>query len=379
MFRRTPLRFVAGAVAVVTLAVPAFAVQSAFGDPISDKRAEARQVADQLEDLQRDAEILAEQYNDARLALAEVEAKVAEAKARVARTTKALGSRKADVATYAINAYMLGDQGGDAADILASDDGNEVGRRQGYASAAIGNREDLLDGLRVARADAEADTLSLRKAEEAAAAAEARVDEKRKAAQAAVDEQQEVVERVEGELAGLLAAEQQRRAAEAARRARAAERRAAAQARANPVVDEPATPVLDTPAPTTPPPPPSPEPPVGQGASAAIAAARSQLGVRYTWAGASPSTGFDCSGLVMWAWAHGGKSLPHSSRAMYGMSRRIPVSALQPGDLVFYGSPIHHVALYIGGGQIIHAPGSGQYVRIDSVYYWSQLAGAGRV
>ena len=103
------------------------------------------------------------------------------------------------------------------------------------------------------------------------------------------------------------------------------------------------------------------------------------LGVRYTWAGEDPATGFDCSGLVLWAWAHGGKSLPHSSRMMYSSSQRIPMDQLQPGDLVFYGSPIHHVALYIGGGQIIHSPRTGSYVQVASVHYWSDIAGAGRV
>ena len=356
MFRHTPLRFVAGLVAVSVLAVPAFTTASAFGDPISDKRAEAERVADRLETLQVDAEILAEQFNDARLALAQVEKKVAAAKARVAGTNASLGKRKADVASYAVNAYMLGDSGGSAAEMLDAEDGNEVGRRKGYASAAIGDREDLLDRLRVAKAQAQADTTALGKAEKAAAEAKAAVDEKRKAAQAAVAEQQEIVDRVEGELSRLVAAEQRRRAAAAAKRARETARRAAAQAAANPAVDEPAAPPVDSPSAPKSTPGPVADPPVGQGAEAAIAAARSVLGVRYTWGGADPSTGFDCSGLVMWAWAHGGKSLPHSSAAMYGSARRISMDAIQPGDLIFYGSPVHHVALYIGGGQIIHAP-----------------------
>jgi cell wall-associated NlpC family hydrolase len=373
MLRRAPVRFVAGVIALVTAAVPIAAATTAFGDPISDKRAEAQRVAARLEALEQQAEILAEQYNDARLALEDVQHKVAAVKARVAATNAALEKRRADVASYAVNAYVMGDQGGSATDVLASSDGNEVGRREGYTSAAIGNREDLLDRLHTAKVEAEIQTTALHEAEQAAEAAKAKVDAKRRAAQAAVGEQQQIVNRVKGELGRLLAAEQRRRAAAAAARARAAARRAAAQAPARVAVDQPSAPV-DSPSG-----PPVADPPVGEGAGAAIAAARSVLGVRYTWGGASPSTGFDCSGLVMWAWQHGGRSLPHSSAAQYSSTQHISMSALQPGDLVFYGSPIHHVALYIGGGQIIHAPHTGSYVQITSVYYWSDVAGAGRV
>jgi peptidoglycan DL-endopeptidase CwlO len=101
-------------------------------------------------------------------------------------------------------------------------------------------------------------------------------------------------------------------------------------------------------------------------AAAAIAAARSKLGSPYVWAAAGPST-FDCSGLTMYAWAAAGVSLPHSSRMQANVGSSVSVSNLQPGDLVFYGSPIHHVALYVGGGQVIHAPQSGDVVRYASV------------
>lgn len=78
----------------------------------------------------------------------------------------------------------------------------------------------------------------------------------------------------------------------------------------------------------------------------------------------------------MGAWAAGGKSLPHYSVAQYDQSSRIGSADLQPGDLVFWGSSsrsssIYHVALYIGGGQIIHAPRTGRPVTIDSMYYWT--------
>jgi cell wall-associated NlpC family hydrolase len=106
--------------------------------------------------------------------------------------------------------------------------------------------------------------------------------------------------------------------------------------------------------------------PASGGAATAVAAAKSKLGSAYVWAASGPST-FDCSGLTMWAWAQAGVSLPHSSSMQYSSGAKVSVSSLQPGDLVFYGSPIHHVALYVGGGQVIHAPQTGDVVRYASV------------
>ena len=101
------------------------------------------------------------------------------------------------------------------------------------------------------------------------------------------------------------------------------------------------------------------------------------LGTPYVWAGSSPS-GFDCSGFVMYVFAKAGVSLPHSSRMQYGYGRAVSRSALEPGDLVFFYNPIHHVAIYIGGGQMIHAAGTGKDVRISSVWT-SSYTGARRI
>lgn len=106
--------------------------------------------------------------------------------------------------------------------------------------------------------------------------------------------------------------------------------------------------------------------PVSGRAGVAVAAAKSKLGSAYVWAAAGPNV-FDCSGLTMYAWAQAGVGLPHSSRMQMSSGRSVSVSALQPGDLVFYGSPVHHVAIYVGGGQVIHAPQSGDVVRYASV------------
>jgi cell wall-associated NlpC family hydrolase len=88
-------------------------------------------------------------------------------------------------------------------------------------------------------------------------------------------------------------------------------------------------------------------------------------GKPYQWGAAGPST-FDCSGLTMWAWGHAGVSLSHSSGAQFGEGQHVSRSDIQPGDLTFYGSPIHHVGIYIGGGQMISAPHTGDVVKIQN-------------
>jgi cell wall-associated NlpC family hydrolase len=123
--------------------------------------------------------------------------------------------------------------------------------------------------------------------------------------------------------------------------------------------------------------PPPPPPPPGSGAAVAVQAARSVLGVPYHFGGASPKTGFDCSGLTMWSWAQAGVALPHSAAMQYAMLPHVPTSDLEPGDLVFFYQPISHVGIYIGGGQMIDAPYTGTFVRIDPIY-WSVYSGAGR-
>ena len=91
--------------------------------------------------------------------------------------------------------------------------------------------------------------------------------------------------------------------------------------------------------------------------------ARQQLGTPYVWGGASPG-GFDCSGLVSWAYGKVGISLPHNAAALYGAGRPVPLGALRAGDLVFFPG-LGHVGLYVGKGRMIHAPQTGRRVEIQ--------------
>ena len=106
--------------------------------------------------------------------------------------------------------------------------------------------------------------------------------------------------------------------------------------------------------------------PVSGRAKLAVDFAYAQLGKPYEWGADGPGS-YDCSGLTMMAWRQAGVSLPHSSGMQYGYGTHISQSALQPGDLVFFYSPISHVGIYIGGGKMIHAPRPGDVVKITSI------------
>ncbi|MGH9065707.1 MAG: C40 family peptidase [Acidimicrobiales bacterium] len=101
------------------------------------------------------------------------------------------------------------------------------------------------------------------------------------------------------------------------------------------------------------------------------------MGKPYVWGGSGPY-GFDCSGLVMYAWAAAGVSLPHYTVSQYDATSRISESDLQPGDLIFYEG-LGHVAMYVGGGEVVVADTTGTPVRIESMYYDGTPVGFGRV
>ncbi len=105
------------------------------------------------------------------------------------------------------------------------------------------------------------------------------------------------------------------------------------------------------------------------------------VGVPYQWGGSSPASGFDCSGLVSWAYGRLGIELPHSSYALYSEGRRVARSRMQPGDVLFF-SGLGHVGLYLGRGRMVHAPHSGRLVEVVKLGrsgYGSRLVGARRM
>jgi peptidoglycan DL-endopeptidase CwlO len=351
---------------LAVLAHPAVAA----ADPIADKRAQAAQIASRLNSDNRRIDQLSEQFDRARLHTQQVEATLAGAKSDLAKTDSQVQLLRARLTSVAVSAYLRSGQPlavriPNQADIAMATIG------QTYEDLAAGNERDLLDAVRVARTTLSAERANLEAAGRDAASAEARVADLRRAAQTAVAGEQALLAQVNGDLAPLVAQAQAQREAQLAAQVQADLATRAAQnaaGRARPAV------VVSTGRPPYPPPrPPS------SGAGAAVSTAQAQLGKPYQWGGAGPDD-FDCSGLTMYSWAAAGVSLPHSSSAQYASTTHIPLSALQPGDLVFFYSDLSHVGIYVGGGTMIHAPHTGTVVSYASIYDMGTTAiFAGRV
>ncbi len=128
-------------------------------------------------------------------------------------------------------------------------------------------------------------------------------------------------------------------------------------------------------------PPPTMEPATPTRAELAAGFALEEVGTRYRWGGESPATGFDCSGLVRWAYGRVGVDLPHSSYALYAEGRRVSEGNMEAGDILFFEG-LGHVGIYLGKGRMVHAPQTGrnvEVVRLASTNYGARLLAARRV
>ena len=364
--RRVRFRF-SSVLLVALLSGSALAVLPAGADQVSDKRAEAAAIADKVEQLDARMMDVNSQYERANYELHLAQQNVAEARSRAERTSAELEQRRSELRTFAIAAYQAGNDSPEIDALLSSDASTGVQKRT-YLENVSGTRQDYLDALNAARVKAQEDSSRLAEAETAATAHASEIEQARRSQQSAVDEQRALAAKVQGELSTLVAAETTRRAAEAQRQA----------ALNNPGGGtRPNTPsgIGDntglTENPNLPPPPP------GSGASGAVAAALTRVGSPYVWGAAGPTT-FDCSGLVVWAYAQVGINLPHYSGAQYQTTTRISASQLQPGDLVFYGpGGSEHVAIYIGGNQLVQASHGISVTNFQG--WWKDPVGYGRI
>ncbi|MEY2469628.1 MAG: peptidoglycan DL-endopeptidase CwlO [Actinomycetota bacterium] len=327
----------------------------ASADPVASKKAEAARISAELSRLANRAEILTEDWNEARVKSSDLDAKTRNAAADLAATAAKAQVASNNLKKMATAAYIRG--GLDTQRSSATTDGVDPGRAEYYIHSTANNQRDAIDELRQAKL-----VLAERQSGLAAARDQARrqlnqMSAKRKAAASAVAAQQALLNKVTGDLARLVAADQARRTSPARSSARPSRGRL-----------QGTPPGADAPAPNP-------------AAGGAVAEAKRQLGKPYHYGGSGPDS-FDCSGLTSWAWrVGGGRSLPHSSRAQYSATSRVSMNEIAPGDLVFFGSSvgsIHHVGIYVGGGQMVDAPETGRNVQYAYAFR-GDLVGIGRV
>ena len=373
----------------IALLIPIVTAPAAFGDPLADKRAEAVRIQEQLSRQGERVSVLAERSNRARLKVSEVEGSLARTQADVARSDERLQETRSRLAAAAVLAYVHGGSNSMIAKLARGSQDDMVVRTQ-YLRVTVADQRRVIGDVRSAKQDFEFHKNRLDSEQKAAADAAGEAAAASDAAVEAEEAQRAVLGRVTGELGDLVAAEQARREAEAVRD------------RPAPVAAAEAPRFNDTPrVPTQPAPPAQPQsqpegqsrpqttttvaaqaapvPTSGKGAIA-VAEARKHLGKPYVWGGSGPNS-FDCSGLTAWAWKAAGVSLSHSAYNQYFETTRVPINAVQPGDLLFFGKngveSIHHNAIYIGNGDMIEASQTGTPVRIRG---WRSvdIVGAGR-
>ena len=341
------------AVAAATVVGPGGLTGSA-----APSRSELRAAEERLHELERDFELVVEEYNAVNEHLEDVQIRISSAERVVDKLERRMSGREADAVELAQELYKSGPAGGMEA-VLSSRSLAEMDARLAYIETSEEANAEVFQSLAADRSLLEEKLGELAAAEEDAAADKARLADLKGKIEAKVASQQDEIDTLSA-------------AIERAERREAAAAEAAAEEAAAAIAAPPAPPGDGDEAPRASEPAPAPS----SGAQAAVAAALSQVGKPYQWGAAGPDS-YDCSGLTMWAWAQGGVSLPHNSGMQYAATARVDQSDWQPGDLLFYGSPIHHVAMYIGNGRMVEAPYSGSQVRVVSAYR-SDYVGAGR-
>ena len=358
---------------------------SAVAEPsIEQKRRQAELILAEVRQLDEEVGAAAERFNGANYELRQLTDRLRETRSDLKNARKQLKLARSRAGARLVELYVEGSEPSTLEVVLGAK-----------------SLSEMLDRLEVGRRVFEQDSriagdlqrLSVRTKQRAQQLAAARATQnglvrrlasERDAIGARLNERQELLGSIQAEVRELEAEERARQAelrrrAErelARQRALAAQQAAAAEESPEPAPSaDPsivAAPTPESPAAATPTPP-APPPDAGRGAQV-VAIAMRYLGVPYTWGGASPQTGFDCSGLTMYVFAQIGVSLPHYAAAQYQLGRPVSKSELAPGDLVFFRG-LGHMGMYIGGGNFIHAPQTGDVVKISSLSEPYRVAG----
>jgi len=344
---------------VVLTAALLLAVGPASADPdIRSKQAQAQAILAQLDQLDQSLAVAIEAYNYANVELGRIDGELQLNGKHLVAARKSLKVSQRRIAKRLRDLYVKGEGDSTLEVLLGSRSLDDIIARLEAIQRVSSQDATILASVKRYKAQVQAHRRKLNDSR----AAQVRIIEDRADQKASIEgqlaERQQLYESVKAEIVQMQEAEQRRQAelaAQARARARAAELAAQAAAAA------PQTTVSTTTydpgiIPAAP-------PPDGTRASQVVSIALQYLGVPYVWGGMSPS-GFDCSGLTAYAYAQIGVSLPHHAASQFNVGVPVSYEDLQPADLVFF-SGLGHMGMYIGGGQFIHAPHTGDVVKVS--------------
>ena len=320
--------------------------------------------------------VLDEQFTNAQLAIQHATEQITADAAALHTKAAETAAVRAQLAARGAELYM---GAGNPSPLAALDvtNADQLGMRSQYGAAAADQDRQLLDEVQVAVEQLGLQRSTLEHARAAAVKQRDQLDAARVQIDEATRQQQQLLGQVSGNIKTLVqqiqvAQERQQEAAARAAMEQAAQQQALADQQTQATSGDPSSgnssAAVTGPSPNVPAPSPQ--------AAVAVNTAEAQLGKPYVYAGSGPDV-FDCSGLTMFAWAAAGVSLPHNAEAQFEALPHLSIDQLQPGDLVFFGSPIHHVGMFVGNGTMIEAPYTGVDVRYHSIYR-PDFAGAAR-
>jgi cell wall-associated NlpC family hydrolase len=331
---------------------------------VSSKEAQAQSVLAQVQGLDANLERAVDAYNLANEKLGQIESDLRENKLELRLARRNLTRSRQMLSQRLVQMYTSGDENSGLEVLLGASSIDELISRIDTLNRVSDQSTEVLRQVKTYRRVVKERRARL----ETAHVEQARLVAERSAQKASIEgqlaERRQLLSSIKSEIAQMQAAEQARQA-ELAAQARA--RLATAGAT---VLDASAGAVVNPPDSYAPPP---------SKYGGVVGIAMQYLGIPYVYGGASPG-GFDCSGFVMYVFAQVGISLPHNAAAQYGYGMPVSQDQLQPGDLVFFNG-LGHVGIYIGGGQFIHSPHTGDVVKISSISGWysSTWVGARRL